>query len=468
MGNSGVVAANRVRVSFLEAQKQAIGSLAEINREIESMNAAERQREDARKRAYDPFGAKQQMAGANDPGTFNALLETQQNRDMAILLKKKAAIEEIDKKIAGLNQTIKVYGQVSDTNFMKAQRASERMLGIAGGFIGGKVEGAAIVPDKNTGDTVAGMGMAQEEKNAREKPLYDNDGMMSLAFQQMGILKQESDKIIEVMKNQESAKQKYMEGLTKQALAEEKRLELTKTYKGDIAEVDTQMQLYNATREHGLTIGDTEYKLIEQQIRAQKEAANGIIKLEEARKKELEQTKRAEEAHKQWAQSMTYAFKDAIMNSKNLGDALSNLANKVQNMLVNKALDSLLGGLFSGFAKGDVFSGGRNMAFAAGGVVSRATTFPMSNGGMGLMGEAGPEAIMPLTRTSSGALGVQAVGGNSGGLSIVNQFEINIEGGDKEQNEDAANQVSSAILRIIDDKIVNVILREKRPGGALS
>ncbi len=59
------------------------------------------------------------------------------------------------------------------------------------------------------------------------------------------------------------------------------------------------------------------------------------------------------------------------------------------------------------FAKGGAFSNG---------IVSSPTAFGMAGGGTGVMGEAGPEAIVPLTRTSSGALGIRSVG--SGGSSI--------------------------------------------------
>ena len=57
------------------------------------------------------------------------------------------------------------------------------------------------------------------------------------------------------------------------------------------------------------------------------------------------------------------------------------------------------------------------MPFAKGGVVSAATAFPM-RGGTGLMGEAGPEAIMPLTRGADGSLGVRAQGGGSPSVTI--------------------------------------------------
>lgn len=63
-------------------------------------------------------------------------------------------------------------------------------------------------------------------------------------------------------------------------------------------------------------------------------------------------------------------------------------------------------GDFSFQKNGGAFNSGVQY-FAKGGVVNRATMFGMKNG-MGVMGEAGPEAILPLRRTSSGDLGVKA------------------------------------------------------------
>lgn len=71
-----------------------------------------------------------------------------------------------------------------------------------------------------------------------------------------------------------------------------------------------------------------------------------------------------------------------------------------------------------GFAKGGAFQGGNVVAFADGGVVNKPTNFAMSGGRLGLMGEAGAEAIMPLSRGKDGKLGVKAEGG--GATIIIN------------------------------------------------
>jgi len=76
-------------------------------------------------------------------------------------------------------------------------------------------------------------------------------------------------------------------------------------------------------------------------------------------------------------------------------------------------------------ALGNAFHGGKVLPFAKGGIVSSPTIFPFANG-TGLMGEAGPEAIMPLQRNSKGQLGVVA---NSSGvnINIINNTSAEIE-----------------------------------------
>jgi len=87
---------------------------------------------------------------------------------------------------------------------------------------------------------------------------------------------------------------------------------------------------------------------------------------------------------------------------------------------ISSLIDTGLSAVFS--ANGNVFNRGAHVqAFANGGVVNRATAFPMT-GGVGIMGEAGPEAIMPLKRGSNGKLGVQMEGG--GAVNIHQSFNF--------------------------------------------
>lgn len=78
---------------------------------------------------------------------------------------------------------------------------------------------------------------------------------------------------------------------------------------------------------------------------------------------------------------------------------------------------------FPTFANGDAFAQGHLIPFAKGGVVDNPTIFPLGNG-TGLMGEAGPEAIMPLKRDSHGRLGVVA----SGATREVPDVTVNVLG----------------------------------------
>ena len=125
---------------------------------------------------------------------------------------------------------------------------------------------------------------------------------------------------------------------------------------------------------------------------------------------------------------------------------------------------------FFGFAEGDAFSMGATTPFAQGDVVTSATTFPMANG-VGMLGEAGPEAIMPLKRLPSGRLGVEASGGAGGsGTSIdVGGIYVTVQGGssgDKQADIDQANRIGA----VIDLKLRALVnaedARQRRPGGA--
>lgn len=147
-----------------------------------------------------------------------------------------------------------------------------------------------------------------------------------------------------------------------------------------------------------------------------------------------------------------------VQDGDSLSDALRNVFKSVMDTAYDAAvtpvtdhLGSLIargvGGLFSGmmpFAHGAAFSQGRVMPFANGGIVSQATAFPM-RGGVGVMGEAGPEAIMPLARGANGKLGVRGGGGRPVQV-VMNIQTSDVEGFRRSQGQIAA-QMSRAITR---------------------
>lgn len=150
------------------------------------------------------------------------------------------------------------------------------------------------------------------------------------------------------------------------------------------------------------------------------------------------------------------AFDGVVFDGMRLSDALKGLgrsmADNVYGMAmkpVQTALGSALAqgvaGLFGGaFAGGAAFSQGRVVPFAAGGVVQGPTLFPM-RGGTGLMGEAGPEAILPLARGADGRLGVQAGGGGARPVTVT----INVTTPDVAGFARSQGQIAADLARIV-------------------
>lgn len=145
------------------------------------------------------------------------------------------------------------------------------------------------------------------------------------------------------------------------------------------------------------------------------------------------------------------AFDGVVFDGMKLSDALKGVAQSMSETVFNTAMKPVqnafggflangLNGLLSGampFAKGGAFAQGRVMPFAKGGVVAQPTTFPM-RGGTGLMGEAGPEAIMPLARGADGRLGVQSAGNARAVTVVMNISTPDVQGFRRSQSQIAA------------------------------
>jgi phage-related minor tail protein len=145
------------------------------------------------------------------------------------------------------------------------------------------------------------------------------------------------------------------------------------------------------------------------------------------------------------------AFDGLVFDGAKLSDSLRQVAQSIADTVYNIAMrpvqqalggaiadgiNSLVGGLLP-FEKGGSFSQGRVTPFAKGGVVANPTSFAM-RGGQGLMGEAGPEAIMPLARGPDGRLGVQAAGSAKAVTVVMNISTPDVQGFQRSQSQIAA------------------------------
>ena len=157
---------------------------------------------------------------------------------------------------------------------------------------------------------------------------------------------------------------------------------------------------------------------------------------------------------RQFSSVLVSAFEGIAIKGRSLGDVLKSLALGLSSLVLKAALKpleqgfgSLLSGLFSGglgFASGGAFQQGLPVPFAKGGVIQSPMTFPLGSGRMGLAGERGAEAIMPLARGPDGRLGVVA-SGRSGGPSIV----FNVQATDAESFRRSETQVAAMLARAV-------------------
>lgn len=206
-----------------------------------------------------------------------------------------------------------------------------------------------------------------------------------------------------------------------------------------------------------------------------------------------------------WADSATdYASQaaDAVVSTmdglvSNISDALagnvvdwrnwgSSILQEVSKILMNAAIVNGLKSLSKSMSGaggwlgtvGDWLSGA--VANAKGGVYTSANLSAYSNTivdtptyfafakGAGLMGEAGPEAIMPLTRAADGSLGVRAIGNVNGGGGFVYSPVYHISIQNKGSNGEIDTQSARGLVALIDSRVVSIMHSSRRDGGLCS
>jgi len=335
--------------------------------------------------------------------------QKRQDQELTALREELALVEKLKRREDELIIKKVQFGNNATLSYNKAKQAAESYANAALGF-------ATQVPVMAERPTAAGqpgaMSTGQSEQVKQATQVIEQQ---SKAF--WGV-KDAVSSTNEDFKKHLVHNQSLVDTAATSLQQERKRNELLLEHGGNLQTANREMAIWLEQQKLDNYGREESAEKIRAQMEETQKLKDANKELSEAYTEEQRRVQQETEAYQrsqeQWTNSLSYAFKDAIMNSKNLGDALSNLASRVQSLLVNKALDSLLGGLLGGmFAKGAAFKAGGVTAFASGGVVGSPTMFPMSNNRTGLMGEAGPEAIMPLTRTSSGDLGVRAVGGSN-------------------------------------------------------
>ncbi|MED9682747.1 phage tail tape measure protein [Escherichia coli] len=117
-------------------------------------------------------------------------------------------------------------------------------------------------------------------------------------------------------------------------------------------------------------------------------------------------------------------------------------------------------------AKGGVYTSA-NLSAYSNTIVDTPTYFAFAKGA-GLMGEAGPEAIMPLTRAADGSLGVRAIGNVNGGGGFVYSPVYHISIQNKGSNGEIDTQSARGLVDLIDSRVVSIMQSSRRDGGLYS
>jgi phage-related minor tail protein len=144
------------------------------------------------------------------------------------------------------------------------------------------------------------------------------------------------------------------------------------------------------------------------------------------------------------ARSISTAFRGALLDGKSFRSLLGDIARSFADIALKAAIKpfgDLLGGVVGNLFAGTNPALGQVTPFAKGGVIAAPSYFPLGNG-LGQMGEAGPEAIMPLQRGPDGRLGVA---GGGGAVHVT----FNVQAQDARSFARSEAEISAMLLRAV-------------------
>lgn len=310
--------------------------------------------------------------------------------------------------------------------------------------------------------------IAEQKLGPNLRLLEQDKARTQFALTKQRIDEQEAQRLQRIAQANASLNQKYDEARLKLGeITEEQKLQL------DADRLRTQLieSLKQALGETAV-ISDELKKKIDKIVEAFSKTTSRADDLKKSFKEQLKNATDLENNIRERLQGAVFelgdAFADFVVTGKNsfrefTASVLRDLGRMIVKAAFLKTLSTFLAptglGKFLGFADGGVFAQNKIVPFAYGGVVNKPTLFPMANG-TGLMGEQGPEAIMPLRRNSSGRLGVEASGG---GTTTVN-VSVDAKGSSVQGDSSQAKQLGNAIGAAVQAEL----LKQKRPGGLLA
>ena len=162
-------------------------------------------------------------------------------------------------------------------------------------------------------------------------------------------------------------------------------------------------------------------------------------------------------------QGMEDALVKFVMTGKlNFSDLTRSILADLARIAIRQAIIAPLTGLFPFLknANGNAFAQNGIVPYRKGGIVNSPTMFKFGGSNLGIMGEAGPEAILPLQRGKGGKLGVIAQGGGTGNITV----NVDATGSSVEGDEEGGRQLGEVIASAIQSQLIE----EKRPGGLLA
>lgn len=237
-----------------------------------------------------------------------------------------------------------------------------------------------------------------------------------------------------------------------------------KTEEDIINQIETEIE----QKKRLISLSGEQYTLTQYIIDIENQLGNKRKNITDAQIKDLAERQMELDKQRELRETLDSIFTSNIENgmmalvegSESVEDAFKSMisgiiADLYQQLVAKQAASFISSGImgFMGMANGGAFVGGQNLTkYASGGVVTSPTNF-LHSGGVGLMGEAGPEAIMPLKRGSDGKLGVSVDKSQSQGNVVVQQtFNISANGDEsvkriiQQQTPKIAEQAKLAVL----------------------